>query len=165
MKKYEQALARYTQAAGIASARPPWESNGLMREELSTVLSNRSAAFFEAGDFIGSLTDAEGVISLRRPWSKGHFRKAKALVGMGKYDDAKDAIRLGLAFEPNNVVRVHSTFLLVTAIYFMMIQELLGFLRDIETAQERIRTAAAEAAAKAEAEAKAASQVASTSKS
>jgi translocation protein SEC72 len=82
-----------------------------MREELSTVISNRSAAFFEAGDYIGALVDAETVISLRRNWSKGHFRKAKALVGLLEFDDAKEALRLGLQFEPTNAVSPrHATY-------------------------------------------------------
>lgn len=92
-------------AASIAVQRPPWEAQQLMREELSMILSNRSAAFFEAGDYLSALVDAETVIQLKRPWSKGHFRKARALMKMGKYDDAKEAIQLGLSFEPNNQVR------------------------------------------------------------
>ena len=106
MSKHRDALGRYTMAASIATQRPPWESNTFMREELSTVISNRSAAFFEAGDYIGALVDAEFVISLRRNWSKGHFRKAKALVGLLEFEDAKNALRLGLQFEPTNAVCV-----------------------------------------------------------
>jgi translocation protein SEC72 len=76
-----------------------------MCEELSTVISNRSAAYFEAHDYISALADAETVIKIRRKWSKGHFRKAKALLGMSRFAEASDAVRLGLAFEPNNTVR------------------------------------------------------------
>lgn len=89
-------------AASIAIQRPPWEANQFMREELSTVISNRSAAYFEARDYISALVDAESVIQLRRNWSKGHFRKAKALLGLGKTDEAVDAVRLGLSYEPSN---------------------------------------------------------------
>ncbi|KAG6835075.1 hypothetical protein H0H93_005068, partial [Arthromyces matolae] len=97
------ALNRYTAAANFAVNRPPWENNNVMREELSTVLSNRAAAFAEAGDFVSALADADAVIQIRKPWSKGHFRKAKALVGLHRYHDAADAIRLGLANDPDNV--------------------------------------------------------------
>ncbi|KAH7924301.1 TPR-like protein [Leucogyrophana mollusca] len=100
--KHKEALARYNMAASIAIQRPPWENNAVLREELSTVVSNRSAALFELGDFIGALVDAETVISIRRNWSKGHFRKAKALVGLGQIEEAKEAVALGLSFEPNN---------------------------------------------------------------
>ena len=101
-----QALQRYTMAASIAVQRPPWEAQQLMREELSMILSNRSAAFYEAGDFLSALVDAETVITLKRPWSKGHFRKARSLMKLNKYHEAKEAIQLGLSFEPNNQVRL-----------------------------------------------------------
>jgi translocation protein SEC72 len=75
-----------------------------MREELSTVVSNRSAAYLESREYVAALADAEMVIQLRRNWSKGHFRKAKALVAMEILDEAADAVKLGLAFEPTNAV-------------------------------------------------------------
>ncbi|KAJ3813470.1 hypothetical protein EV368DRAFT_84154 [Lentinula lateritia] len=102
MHKHKEALGRYTMAASIAVQRPPWESNQLMREELSTVLSNRSASYFESEDYISALADAETVIAIRRNWSKGHFRKARSLVGLGKLDEAVESLQVGLAFEPNN---------------------------------------------------------------
>ncbi|KAJ3770663.1 hypothetical protein FB446DRAFT_143670 [Lentinula raphanica] len=102
MHKHKEALGRYTMAASIAVQRPPWESNQLMREELSTVISNRSASYFESEDYISALADAETVIAIRRNWSKGHFRKARALVGLGVLNEAIDALQVGLAFEPNN---------------------------------------------------------------
>lgn len=94
-------------AAGIAVQRAPWEAQQLMREELSTVLSNRSAAYFEAKDYISSLVDAEIVLQIRRPWSKGHFRKAKALKELDQLEEAKEAILLGLSYEPGNSVSHH----------------------------------------------------------
>lgn len=104
MGLHSQAISRYTMAASIAIQRPPWEAQQFMREELSTVLSNRSAAYCESGDYIGALVDAESVIQMRRNWSKGHFRRAKALLGLGNLDEAMDAVRFGLSFEPNNTV-------------------------------------------------------------
>lgn len=94
----------YTMAASIASQRLPWEPSQLMREELSTVLSNRSAAYTAAGDYVGALVDADFVTRLKRPWNKGWFRKAKALLELGQPEEAREAIQLGLAFEPNNTV-------------------------------------------------------------
>lgn len=75
-----------------------------MREELSTLLSNRSAAYAEAGDYLSALVDAEMVIQLRKPWSKGYFRKAKALIKLHQLQDAKETIEAGLIFEPENPV-------------------------------------------------------------
>ncbi|KAI0917864.1 hypothetical protein AcW1_006883 [Taiwanofungus camphoratus] len=99
---HDKAIQRYTMAANIAVQRPSWEAQQLVREELSTVLSNRSAAFLEARDYIGALVDAETVIQLRRPWSKGHFRKARALLKLDRFQEAREAIQLGLSFEPDN---------------------------------------------------------------
>lgn len=102
LNKTKEALSKYNMAASIAVQRPAWESATILREELSTVVSNRSAALLELGDYLGALVDAETVISVRRQWPKGHFRKAKALVALGHIEEAKDAISLGLQFEPNN---------------------------------------------------------------
>ncbi|KAJ3522007.1 hypothetical protein NM688_g8938 [Phlebia brevispora] len=100
--QYDKAIQRYSMAANFAAQRPPWEAAQMMREELSAILSNRSAAFFEMGDYINALVDADQVIQLKRPWGKGHFRKAKALLSMKEYQEAKEAIELGLEFEPES---------------------------------------------------------------
>lgn len=92
-------------AANLASQRPPWEASQIPREEFSTILSNRSAAFYEMGDYISALVDAETVIQIRKPWSKGYFRKAKALMKLQSYQEAKETLEIGLSFEPDNQVR------------------------------------------------------------
>lgn len=93
-------------AVSLAVQRPPWEASGLMRDELSMVLSNRSAAYFEMGDYISALVDAEAVIQIKKPWSKGYFRKAKALMQLHSYQEAKETLEIGLTFEPENNVRI-----------------------------------------------------------
>ncbi|PFH50992.1 hypothetical protein AMATHDRAFT_143577 [Amanita thiersii Skay4041] len=134
---HAQAISRYTAAATFAVQRPPWEANQLMREELSTVMSNRSAAFYEAHDYISALADAETVIQLRRNWSKGHFRKAKALHALGQIAEASEAIRLGLSFEPNNSVSSLVYILCHYYSYSRLIQELNQFLMDLLAAQRK----------------------------
>lgn len=67
-------------------------------------MSNRSASYFEAGEFVAALCDAEIVIQLKKGWSKGYFRKAKALVGLNDLPAAREAIVEGLLFEPDNKV-------------------------------------------------------------
>jgi hypothetical protein len=99
-------VLRYTTASTLAIQRPPWEANQFMREELSTTVSNRSAAYFEAGDHVSALVDAETVIAIRRNWPKGHYRRAKALRGLGRPREAADALKLGLSYEPTNAVRL-----------------------------------------------------------
>ena len=106
--KYAQAIQMYTTAAELTMTRPPWEASNLVKDELAMVLSNRSAAHAITNDWIAALADADAVVQIKRPWSKGHFRKAKALQGLRKYDEAKDALSLGLSFEPANAVSVSS---------------------------------------------------------
>jgi hypothetical protein len=86
--------------------RKPWEPAGQTREEVAVSLSNRSAALAGANDHIGALVDATAVVGLKRPWSKGHLRKGKALLALGRPDEALDAVKLGLSFEPGNSVCV-----------------------------------------------------------
>ncbi|KAF8654646.1 hypothetical protein AX16_003499 [Volvariella volvacea WC 439] len=101
-RQYPPAIGHYSMAAAFATQRPPWEANQFMREELSVAMSNRSASFYEVKDYISALADAEVVIQIRRNWSKGHVRKAKALLALDRPQEASEAIRLGLSFEPNN---------------------------------------------------------------
>ncbi|KAF8328452.1 uncharacterized protein EI90DRAFT_3065405 [Cantharellus anzutake] len=100
--KHEQAISKYGFAANLAASRFPWETSNLTREELSIVVCNRSAAYLAAGDPVGALIDADVVVQLKRPWSKGHFRKAKALLALGKLEDARESAFLGLQFEPDS---------------------------------------------------------------
>ncbi|KZV69267.1 hypothetical protein PENSPDRAFT_581118 [Peniophora sp. CONT] len=103
-RQHGPAIQRYTQAANFALQRPPWEPSAIVREEVSTIMSNRSASYFEAGEYVAALCDAEIVIQLKKGWSKGYFRKAKALVGLNDLPAAKEAIVEGLLFEPDNKV-------------------------------------------------------------
>ncbi|KAH9840052.1 uncharacterized protein C8Q71DRAFT_702318 [Rhodofomes roseus] len=142
---YDKAIQRYTMAANVATQRAPWEHQVLLREELATVLSNRAAAYLEAGDYIASLVDAEIVIQLRRNWSKGYFRKAKVLLKMDRMGEAREAIQVGLAFEPENRVCpfIHVTCLrLLTSVPPQELQEILAridfFLAKKEQGQRSI---------------------------
>lgn len=77
-----------------------------MRDELAIIICNRSAAYLALGDHVAALADADAVIQLKRPWSKGHFRRAKALVALGILDEARESADLGLQFEPDSAVRI-----------------------------------------------------------
>jgi len=54
------------------------------------------------GDFVNSLADAEACLESKKQWSKGHYRKAKALQAFGKLDDTKKAVEMGLTCDPND---------------------------------------------------------------
>ncbi|GMK59809.1 hypothetical protein CspeluHIS016_0900260 [Cutaneotrichosporon spelunceum] len=95
------AINNYSRSADMALSRPPWEVAAISRDETAIALCNRSAAFAAAGAWANALADADAVISLKRPWTKGHFRRARALVGLGRFEDAQDAIVDGLQFEPD----------------------------------------------------------------
>jgi translocation protein SEC72 len=101
---YALANRLYTLSAQLASSRPLYEASIYAREELSVALANRCAASLQAGDAAAALADAEAVTKLKRAWPKGWFRKAKALVALGRLDDAREAVLLGLEFEPQNEV-------------------------------------------------------------
>lgn len=103
---YSEAIKMYTLAIDVAASRPLWENNNVARDELALTLANRSAALLEVGEFIGALADAEGVVKLKKPWSKGHYRKGKALFGLQRYSKAIDAYELGLQFDPDSLVSI-----------------------------------------------------------
>ncbi|KAG9304739.1 hypothetical protein G9A89_003913 [Geosiphon pyriformis] len=101
-QKYTEAIKLYSLAVDMAFQRPVWESSGLAKDELSVCLSNRAAAYIAVEAWVDAYVDAMAVIQIRRDWSKGHFRKGKALIGLKRYDEAVEAFKLGLGFEPNS---------------------------------------------------------------
>jgi translocation protein SEC72 len=67
----------------MALSRPPWEVAAIQRDEVAIAICNRSAAFAAIGAWVNALADADAVISLKRPWTKGHFRYVSAGVSGG----------------------------------------------------------------------------------
>ena len=67
-------------------------------------LANRSASYAAVNAFIEALCDADAAVKMRPKWSKGHFRKGKALAGLRRYEEAREAFSLGLQFDPGNSV-------------------------------------------------------------
>lgn len=105
-QKYPEAIKLYTISAALAASRPTFESSQYSRDELSIALCNRSAAYAADGKWIEALVDANAVIGLKKQWTKGYFRKGKALAGLKQFDEAKEAFLLGLEFEPTEKVRL-----------------------------------------------------------
>lgn len=104
MQQWQEAIKLYTIGADIANSRPVFEANVYARDELAVLLCNRSAAYAGAGEHVNALVDAEAVIQIKRPWVKGHFRKGKALAALGRLEEAREALLLGLQFDPTSEV-------------------------------------------------------------
>eukprot|EP00515_Schizochytrium_aggregatum_P006976 CAMPEP_0202077576 /NCGR_PEP_ID=MMETSP0964-20121228/5451_1 /ASSEMBLY_ACC=CAM_ASM_000500 /TAXON_ID=4773 /ORGANISM="Schizochytrium aggregatum, Strain ATCC28209" /LENGTH=857 /DNA_ID=CAMNT_0048644857 /DNA_START=51 /DNA_END=2624 /DNA_ORIENTATION=+ len=85
---------------GLGSA-PGQEATELL-ELLPTLFSNRSASLHKLGQFEEALRDAEQALSLKPVWAKAHHRKAQALIGLGKLEEARDAYSVALDAEPDN---------------------------------------------------------------
>jgi len=103
-KDYATALQKYNIALQFASTRPLIEASLFAREELSVVLSNRSATYMALGMYVEALCDAEAIVELKKGWPKGHFRKGRALLALGELEQARDAFIFGLDFEPGEKV-------------------------------------------------------------
>src|SRR5208282_1186586 len=94
--KFEDAVKFYSLAIEMSLGRPPWEASALCRDETVLLLNSRSGAKFALNEFPESLADAEAIVELKKPWAKGHFRKSKALLAMGRLEEAKRAAENGL---------------------------------------------------------------------
>ena len=109
-ENYTEAIEFYTEAVDLAWSRPLWEPLAFqfVREELAPILSNRSAAYALLGNYVNAYVDAEIVTRLKKNWSKGWFRKGKALHGLKRYDEAIIAYRLGRRYDSKNEELINS---------------------------------------------------------
>ncbi|XP_057706522.1 LON peptidase N-terminal domain and RING finger protein 3-like isoform X2 [Corythoichthys intestinalis] len=86
-KKVEAALEKYNQAILIS----PMDH---------ILFSNRSQIYSSLKDYEKALRDAEMACRLMPLWSKGHVRKAQALVSLGRTEEALREYLLCLSIEP-----------------------------------------------------------------
>lgn len=98
--KWGDALQRYSMALDMAASRPPWEPSAMANDEMSILLCNRSAAFLGAELYAEAYADAHACIELKKTWTKGYFRKARACLKLGRYKEAKEVLLVGLTYEP-----------------------------------------------------------------
>lgn len=87
-KKMEAALEKYNQAILIA----PMDH---------ILFSNRSQIHSSLKDYEKALKDAEMACRLMPHWSKGHVRKAQALVSLGRIEEALREYLVCLSIEPD----------------------------------------------------------------
>ncbi len=56
-------------------------------------LSNLSQTYLSLNDAKNALSTAETIISIKPTWSKGHFRKAKALLKLGQSNESLHTLK------------------------------------------------------------------------
>ena len=88
-KNFEKAIEFYTAAV---------EENPTDQ----TIYGNRSASYHNLKKYNESLADAEKCIEIKPDWGKGFQRKAMALQGLRKLEEALEAYEEGLKLDPGN---------------------------------------------------------------
>jgi len=84
----------------MALARPAWEPSGLVREELSGLLSNRAQANMAMQNWAEGAVDAEASVEMKKVGNaKAWWRRGKCLLEMGRLDEAELWVKQGLEFE------------------------------------------------------------------
>nr|XP_006816604.1 PREDICTED: LON peptidase N-terminal domain and RING finger protein 3-like [Saccoglossus kowalevskii] len=67
------------------------------------LFSNRSHVYATQGKLQEALVDANEACKLKPAWPKGYYRKATALIGLGRYQDAGVTLLLCLAVDHNYI--------------------------------------------------------------
>ncbi|KAH7122518.1 hypothetical protein B0J11DRAFT_531713 [Dendryphion nanum] len=94
------AVRMYSLAIEMALGRPSWEPNGLVREEVSGLLSNRAQANMAQQNWAEGAVDAEASVEMKKVGNaKGWWRRGKCLLEMGRIDEAEAWIKEALEFE------------------------------------------------------------------
>jgi len=86
---YQKAIENYTYAIECEP------NNHIFR-------TNRAIAYATTKNWEKSLRDAEKSVEIMPSWIKGHLRRGVALFELARYQDAYNAFKQGLNFEPNN---------------------------------------------------------------
>lgn len=93
------AVKLYTLAIGMALGRPPWEPSGLVREEVSGLLSNRAQANMAQQNWAEGAVDAEASVEMKKADNaKGWWRRGKCLLEMGRLEEAETWVSQALEF-------------------------------------------------------------------
>ncbi|KAI0451767.1 TPR-like protein [Xylaria acuta] len=98
--RHAEAAKLYSLGLQMALGRPLWEPQGLVRDEVAGLYSNRAQARMALGDWPGAAADAEASVEAKRAGNaKAWWRRGKCLVEMGRLDEAADWVRKGLELE------------------------------------------------------------------
>ncbi|KAJ2513350.1 hypothetical protein H4217_006387 [Coemansia sp. RSA 1939] len=94
-----EAAQKYTEALNVAAQRPLWDPSAAIIEETTVLMSNRAACLLALEHASEAYWDAEVVTRLKRGWSKGHFRMGRALMDLGRCDQAAMEFRIGVSLD------------------------------------------------------------------
>jgi translocation protein SEC72 len=98
--RHDEAVKLYGLAIGMALSRPSWEPSGLVREELSGLLSNRAQANMAQQNWAEGAIDAEASVEMKKIGNaKGWWRRGKCLLEMGRLEEAAQWVKQGLELE------------------------------------------------------------------
>lgn len=94
------AVRMYSLAIEMALGRPTWEPSGLVREEVSGLLSNRAQAHMAQQEWAQGAVDAEASVEMKKVGNaKGWWRRGKCLLEMGRLEEAEAWVKQALEFE------------------------------------------------------------------
>ncbi|KAI1822752.1 tetratricopeptide repeat domain-containing protein [Xylaria intraflava] len=98
--RHAEAIKLYTLGLQMALARPPWEPQGLVREEVAALYANRAQSHMALQAWAEGAVDAEASVEAKRVAnSKAWWRRGKCLMEMGRLDEAQGWVRKGLELE------------------------------------------------------------------
>ncbi|KAF2012524.1 hypothetical protein BU24DRAFT_425168 [Aaosphaeria arxii CBS 175.79] len=105
---HAQAVRMYSLAVEMALGRPGWEPSGLVREEVSGLLSNRAQANMAQQNWAEGAVDAEASVEMKKVGNaKAWWRRGKCLLEMGRLDEADAWVKQALEFEATEQDLVH----------------------------------------------------------
>ncbi|KAI0490198.1 tetratricopeptide repeat domain-containing protein [Xylaria cf. heliscus] len=98
--RHGEALKLYSLGLQMALGRPLWEPQGLVREEVAALYANRAQAHMALLDWPAAAADAEASVEAKRAGNaKAWWRRGKALLEMGRLDEAREWVKKGLELE------------------------------------------------------------------
>ncbi|KXJ92503.1 tetratricopeptide repeat domain-containing protein [Microdochium bolleyi] len=98
--KHGEAVKFYTLGLQMALGRPPWEPQGLVREEISALYANRAQAQMAMRNWPEGALDAEASVEAKRVGnSKAWWRRGKCLMEMARLEEAAEWVAKGLEME------------------------------------------------------------------
>lgn len=116
--QYQDAVRMYSLGIEMALGRPHWEPQGLVREEVAGLYANRAQAYMAQREWADGALDAETSLEMKKPQNaKAWWRRSKCLLEMGRLEEAREVVGLGLEWEPEG--------------------DLVGLKKDIESAIEK----------------------------